>query len=113
MTYIYTYTDWVHFVFLILTIAYWGYFWQIASSFTIPESFQILNNPRTDVRPFLTNADQEFKFLEFMDKLASISDAVATYSVYAGVCVLLFVCRILKALDFQERMGLVTKTIEV
>ncbi len=31
----------------------------------------------------------------------------------AGVCVLLFVSRILKSLDFQERMGLVTKTIEV
>jgi hypothetical protein len=105
--------DTVHFVFLILTIAYWLHFWRSAATLNIPPSFRILNDVNTDVRPFLTNADQEFKFLQFMDRLHAVSDALALYSVYAGVCVLLFVCRILKSLDFQERMGLVTKTIQV
>ena len=105
--------DWLHFVFLILTMGYWGYFWQLTSQFQIPPSFQILHDVTTDVRPFLVNAEEEFSFLQFVDRLHDVSDALATYSTYAGVCVLLFISRILKALDFQERMGLVTKTIEV
>jgi hypothetical protein len=105
--------DIIHFVFLILTVAYWGYFWQIAKEFNIRPKFEILYDVTTDARPFLTNADQEYEFLTFIDKLIGISDALASYTVYAGICVLLFVCRILKSLDFQERMGLVTKTIEV
>jgi hypothetical protein len=109
----FNYVDIGNFVFLILTAAYWGLFWQLASSFEIPESFQILNDVNTDVRPFLTNADQELAFLQFMDRLDAISDTISAYTVCAGISVLLFVCRILKSLDFQERMGLVTKTIGV
>jgi hypothetical protein len=105
--------DWLHFVFLLLTVGYWGRFWHLSQSFQIPESFSILHDVNTDVRPFLTDAAQEYAFLVFVDTLVAISEAHATYTTFSGVCVLLFVSRILKSLDFQERMGLVTKTIEV
>jgi hypothetical protein len=94
-------------------MAYWGYFWQLTTQFHMPTTLKILHDVKTDVRPFLTNAKDELVFLQFVDRLTDISDALAAYSTYAGVCVLLFVSRILKSLDFQERMGLVTKTIEV
>jgi hypothetical protein len=102
-----------HFSFLILTVAYWARFWQLASGFSIPESFPILHDVSAGTRPFLTNAQQEYEFLVFVDKLVSISDAFAAYTIYSGICVLLFVFRVLKSFDFQERMGLVTRTIEV
>ncbi len=48
---------------------------------------QILHDVTTDVRPFLTNAGDELVFLEFVDKLSAISDALAAYSTYAGTYV--------------------------
>jgi hypothetical protein len=52
---------------------------------------QILHDVTTDVRPFLTNAADELTFLEFVDKLSAISDALAMYSTYAGVCVCIYI----------------------
>ncbi len=100
-------------MFLILTVAYWGHFWSLTQSFDIPESFSILHDVNTDVRPLLTDAKEEYAFLKFVETLVTISEAYGMYNIYSGICVLLFVSRILKSLDFQERMGLVTKTIQV
>jgi hypothetical protein len=110
---LFNFIDWLHFIFLILTVSHWGYFWQLSSQFDIPESFSILHDVTTEARPFLTDAEQEHAFLVFLDRLGAISDVFAMYAIYSGISVLLFVLRILKSLDFQERMGLVTRTIEV
>jgi hypothetical protein len=103
----------MHFIFCIITVAYWLDYWDKTQRFVMPAGFQILHDPNTDVRPFLTNAADELEYLKFVDQLSAISQALSMYSTFAGLCVLLFVCRILKSLDFQERMGLVTRTIEV
>jgi len=51
-------------------------------------------------------------FLEFSDRISSLSNAMDTYSTFSGIAVILMVFRILKSLNFQERMGLVTRTLE-
>ena len=62
-------------------------------------------------RMFRTNAVHEFRFLTFLNEMEDISSTFELYTVWSGVALLMFLFRVLKSLDFQERMGLVTRTI--
>ncbi|KAJ1481065.1 hypothetical protein T484DRAFT_1808829 [Baffinella frigidus] len=61
--------------------------------------------------PFVTDAEAEFKFLQFKTELQLASDRLTEYSMASSVTVIIFVMRILKGFDFQPRLGLVTRTI--
>jgi hypothetical protein len=63
-------------------------------------------------RIFQTESDIELEFLQFQDRIRSLIAGMDTYSTFSGISVILFVFRILKGLNFQERMGLVTRTLE-
>ena len=84
---------------------------MLCQKFTMPKDFRVLLDPTSKVRPFLTDSKQELVYLDFFDSLVELSDTLSLYSTFAGICVMLFTFRLLKALDFQERMGLVTKTL--
>ncbi|EKX47388.1 hypothetical protein GUITHDRAFT_106834 [Guillardia theta CCMP2712] len=62
-------------------------------------------------RMFRTNNQAEFDFLSLIHTMQRISSTMQVFSFFAGVSVVLFVLRMLKSLDFQERMGMVTRTI--
>jgi hypothetical protein len=49
-----------------LTAGYWGIYYYYASAFVIPDAFKILLDPTSDVRPFLTDADQVCAVLSVM-----------------------------------------------
>eukprot|EP00960_Hanusia_phi_P072158 767716-Hanusia_phi.AAC.1 len=62
-------------------------------------------------RMFRTDNQAEFDFLSLIHTMQRISSTMQVFSFFAGVSVVLFVLRMLKSLDFQERMGMVTRTI--
>lgn len=64
----------------------------------------MLADPGAKARLFVTDAENEKIFLEFVHEIQSASDALAQYVAVSSICVLLFVIRVLKNLDFQPRM---------
>ncbi|EKX33173.1 hypothetical protein GUITHDRAFT_120654 [Guillardia theta CCMP2712] len=80
---------------------------QTGSSFQVP----LLKSGNAMARHFRTDNKAEMDLLILLEQARTISDSMNLYSFFAGVSVVLFVLRMLKSLDFQERMGLVTRTI--
>ncbi|EKX37118.1 hypothetical protein GUITHDRAFT_116695 [Guillardia theta CCMP2712] len=80
---------------------------QIGTSFELP----LVKSATAQARHFRTNNQVEAEFLQLVKQGKQISDSMSVYSFFAGVSIVLFVFRMLKGLDFQERMGLVTRTI--
>ncbi len=84
-----------------------------ALTFTMEPSYYILARTDSKARIFQTVPEVEFKFLDLIERTQSLSDALANYSTFAGIAAVLFVFRILKVLDFQARMGIITRTVSV
>ena len=103
--------DWIHFTFMGLAIGYRFRYIDLARQIQIKSSYNILLNPTSNMRPFLTNSKEELSFLQFQDQVDYLSTTLTTYTTFAGIASILFVFRQLKSLDFQEHMGLVTRTL--
>ncbi|EKX32754.1 hypothetical protein GUITHDRAFT_121057 [Guillardia theta CCMP2712] len=80
---------------------------QTGTGFQIP----LLKSGNAKARHFRTDNQAEMDLLLLLEQARTVSGSMNLYSFFAGVSVVLFVLRMLKSLDFQERMGLVTRTI--
>lgn len=107
----FNFLDWIHFTFMGLTIGWWFRMINLVSAIQMKTSYNILLDPTSSMRPFLTNAAEEHAYLHFQDQIKDISQKLTTYTTFAGISSTLFVFRQLKSLDFQERIGLVTRTL--
>jgi len=106
--------NWIDFAqifFLIATITSWWAHEANTNGFNMKILYPVLTDIGAKARMFETNADEEKQLLELMEKVETMMDSMTLYSTFAGVSVILFIFRLLKSLDFQERMGLVTRTI--
>jgi len=108
----YNWVDWGSFIMLWATTISWLVYETQRGVFSMNSKYSILATEGADARIFLPNVEQEVAFLEFSDRITSLSNAMDTYSTFSGIAVILMVFRILKSLNFQERMGLVTRTLE-
>ena len=66
-----------------------------------------------DARVFRTNVQQEYDFLEFNHHIFRLEKDMRTFSLLGGIAFVFFIFRVLKSLNFQGRMGLVTRTIAI
>ena len=84
-----------------------------ASSQELPGDFEspIAVTNFAKARRLRTNNQAEYDFLLLLDSVKVMASAENTYAFFAGMSISLFVFRMLKSLDFQERMGMVTRTI--
>mmetsp|Transcript_40849 Transcript_40849/g.83567 ORF Transcript_40849/g.83567 Transcript_40849/m.83567 type:complete len:1272 (-) Transcript_40849:1118-4933(-) len=103
--------DWAHFILMIASWVAWLQHWRRTDTFTMMPSYPVIHDLSNSARFFQTNAEAEVEFLEFMKDVRTSADMVAEYSAFSSICIVLFVLRMLKALDFQPRMGVVTQTI--
>jgi len=103
--------DWFHLIMMWVGWILWALYYQRASTFEMNAAYPVLADPGAKARLFVTDAENEKIFLEFVHEIQSASDALAQYVAVSSICVLLFVIRVLKNLDFQPRMGLVTRTL--
>jgi len=89
----------------------WLLYVNAALQFEMNPTYPILSDPGADLRYLATDADKEKAFLDFLASISSACDRLALYNSLTGVSVLFFLFRIIKNLDFQERMGVVSRTI--
>jgi hypothetical protein len=71
---------------VITTAYFWISFLLVTQSFQIPASFPILVDPTTTGRPFVTNSEEELRFLKLVEEVRIISGLLSSYSTFAGVC---------------------------
>ena len=103
--------DLTHFVVMWAGWVTWVNYTEQGNAWEMKSSYPGVNDPFAGTRYFQTNSTHEHEFLEFLDNVSSISASLRYYNQLVGMSVLLFVVRIIKNLDFQERMGLVSRTI--
>ena len=119
--------DWTHISLMWCTV--WLYYirWKLTVDFEMQARYPILfYGPQYDdstgsnatsvtkpaqARMFRTNPESEYAFLTFLDTVKEMDKANREYQTISGIALVLFVFRVLKSLDFQERMGLVTRTL--
>ena len=105
------YVDWTHFFLMWSGWSTWLMYTEAASRFEMKSAYPILADPASDLRFLATNAQEEKEFLEFLSSVSTACDRLASYQSLTGVSVLMFLFRLIKNLDFQERMGVVSRTI--
>jgi len=71
-----------------------------------------VTNP-AQARFFRTDVVQEYNFMSFMSRLYALEMLNRYFTLISGMGLVLFIFRILKSLNFQERMGLVTRTLAI
>jgi len=108
----YNWVDWSHFVCMWATVVTWTIYEEEIGRFTMLTTYPIVSDVGAAARVFRTEPDIELEFLNFQDAIRSLISGMDTYSTFSGISVVIFVFRMLKGLNFQERMGLVTRTIE-
>jgi len=103
--------DWLHFGFMTAGWIFWFSHHAKTKDFNILQSYPVLADTTSPSRYFATNSTEEYKFLEFVQTVKDRSGDFAYYTAITGICVVFFMMRVLKALDFQPRMGMITRTI--
>ncbi|EKX32347.1 hypothetical protein GUITHDRAFT_121488 [Guillardia theta CCMP2712] len=132
--------DWLHFAFLVGSVVSWLLLHSKARAFSLKVGYPILfygpeygSSRRVSsassqelpgdfespiavtsfakARRLRTNNQAEYDFLLLLDSVKAMASAEDMYAFFAGMSIVLFVFRMLKSLDFQERMGMVTRTI--
>ena len=112
--YFFNFWNWIditHLCFMWCGWILWVSYGQRAWDFEMKPDYPGNIDPAADTRYFQTNSTHEFEFLSFLDEVSGLSEDLRTYNEIVAVSVLLFVVRVIKNLDFQERMGLVSRTI--
>ena len=105
--------DWTGFVMQLLA---WFSWLQIQSSISRLQleskgNYFVLADPTSNIRPVSTNATVERQLLELVSKVKGLADLQVDFSVYQGIVVTIFTFKVVKSLDFQPRMGLITRTL--
>jgi len=103
--------DNVHFWIMWAGWGLWVTYGDMAWKFEMKDSYPGVNDPFAGMRYFQTNATQEIEFLDFMDDVSALGNIVRSYNELVGMSIILFVVRVIKNLDFQEQLGLISRTI--
>ena len=73
--------------------------------------YEVLADPFGRIRPFRTNATEELALLRLIDGASALADLHVQYSSLTGIVVVVLIFKVVKSLDFQPRMGLITRTL--
>jgi len=104
--------DWLHFAFMTVTIYLWLDIKRQTDNLVIREdSYPVLTDPYAGAKVFTVDTVKEEHFLSFRDDILLCASTMRLYNAFAGVTIILFTFRLLKALDFQPIMGVVTRTL--
>ena len=105
--------DWMSFIFQLVSWSIWLLYVTETQQFKMESTYRVLRDPEAQARFFATSPEEEFKYLSLLRQLEGIGHYVRIYSTTSGMAIVFLIFRLLKSLDFQPRMGLVTRTIAV
>ena len=103
--------DIMHLVLMWVSWSYWAYHYNLTSNFKMENSYPILVDPGAGARYWATNSTQEKLYLDMKSDVQAAANSLSAYSAITSCCIVLFILRLVKGLDFQEQMGLITRTI--
>lgn len=103
--------DWLSIFLMVSLVIGRGVFLKLSSDFTIESNYSLLKNVKSAARITQTDDANIGTYLKFMADMEWFADFIFAYSVFAGINLILLVLRILKLMDFQARLGLVTRTL--
>jgi hypothetical protein len=112
--YFFDFWNWIdiaHFITMWAGWSLWISYGDRAWKFEMKDSYPCLTDPFAGLRYFQTNSTSEYEFLGFLDEVSALSADLRIYNEVVGVSLLFFVVRVIKNIDFQERMGVVSRTI--
>ena len=100
----------------ILLMLYLSFIWlnfqtREFAVFAPMERFEVYNNINADARFLQFNEAEIKQMLRFFSDTKNLSTLLSNYVTGSACALVLLIMRILKVLDFQERMGIVTRTI--
>ena len=105
--------DWGHYILIVVSSALWGLYNVYISNVSLKLAYPILQDIKSRCRFFSTSSKEEFDFLEFSRNIKYLAYMKNLYSAMNCLVILLFVVRIIKILDFQTRMSLITRTLRL
>lgn len=124
---LFNWIDWTHLILVLISAILFIYREQLKAEFEVQEQYPVLffgpqysgsagNNATSVTKPalarmFRTNVKEEYEFLKFLSVLEEVNSTNRIFQAFSGVALVMFLLRVLKSLDFQERMGLVTRTL--
>jgi len=127
MTDFFNWIDWTHLILMWFSVWFYYRRWQLSDDFEMHARYPILfygpqyadstgNNATSVTKPaparmFRTNPESEHEFLDFLKTIEDMDNTNSVYKTISGMALVMFLFRVLKSLDFQERMGLVTRTL--
>lgn len=91
--------------------SYWAYHYDRMSHFVMNEDYNVLADPAASARFLATNSTEEVEYLTFKKNVQLASNSLEAYAAITSCSVILFILRLLKGLDFQEQLGLITRTV--
>jgi hypothetical protein len=104
--------DWLHFCTMGVAIFLWLEILRQTQSVELSrDAFPVLEDPQAGARVFTVDTMKEEAYLHFNKQIYSLASLMRQYTAAASVSIIFFVFRLLKALDFQPIMGIVTRTL--
>jgi hypothetical protein len=107
----FNHVDWLNFAIQAVAWMYWYEIRSEIAAFEMDESSYVLADPQARFRPFTTDAEQEHKLLALIDQVSTLGDLQGYQASFAGISIILFVLKMIASLDFQPKMGLITRTL--
>jgi len=105
--------EWTHFGLLLSGFFFWISYNQYIAAIGFKSDYPVLRDLDAPARFFATDPLNEFDLLDFTIKMRKLSDLKNFWTALSCVNILLFVMRFLKVLDFQPRMSLITRTLQL
>ncbi len=104
--------DWINFITQLIAWYYWYIIRIEVQNFEIhAESYQVLSDPQATFRPFATNSINEYALLKLFKRVETLGDLQGYFASFSGISVILLVFKLIASLDFQPKMGLITRTL--
>ena len=111
-TSIWNYIDAVNILLMLyLSFTWFNFQTKEFAAFSPVERFEVYSNIDADARFLQFNEEEMKRMLVFFSDTKKLSTLLSDYVTGSACALVLLIMRILKVLDFQERMGIVTRTI--
>jgi hypothetical protein len=104
--------DWINFITQLIAWYYWYVIHNKVVAFEIDSnSYQVLADPQGAFRPFTTDAHEEYQLLKLIEQVETLGDLQGYFSSFSGISIILLVFKLISSLDFQPKMGIITRTL--
>ena len=98
---------------LAANFAVWANYNQLVAAAALQPAYPVLRDLEAQARGFATDARGERALLDFLATMRRLAGIKSLWTALSCMCVLLFVLRFLRVLDFQPRMSLITQTLQL